>query len=249
MRKLLTILLLLCAIPAQAQGVRKALFVSDRDFDASDFTFCVTTGVNADPYGPPRQGTALIATSGSSTTVSAVTANTLPFALLGVGDIIHVTTAPGTTAMRRITAKASGDSITVDTAITIPAAGLGFTWRQVTCGTAATSGWIDVSAYSDVTITFKINQMNAASVDLVVQCENVNIDSAVTQVFPPSPTGSGVCETGNFTAAMSTQCAVNISSNTFDRCRFGVDVNTDDGDDLTTNAEDITANLSARVRN
>lgn len=247
-RLLIGLLLLFLPALASAQDMRKAAFVTDYDLDSASYIYCVTTGRDADPYGPPRQGQTAIETSGSSTTVTAVTAGTNPFALLAVGDVILVQTAPGTTATRYITAKASADSITVNTAVNLDIdGGYSFTWFQVTCGTAATSGWIDVAPYSIVTVTWQIDQMNAASIDVLAEGEVLGRGSGPVQFFPPSPTGTGVCETGNFTAVRT--CHIQISDSGFDRVRIGFRVNTDDGGDTGANAEDITAHLSVRKQN
>lgn len=78
----------------------------------------------------PRQGGGAIETSGSSTTVTAVVAGSLPFALLGVGDMIMIRGKDGVVSRRNITAKASGDSVTVNSAIDLTG-GFHFEWRDL----------------------------------------------------------------------------------------------------------------------
>jgi hypothetical protein len=89
----------------------------------------------------PRPGSGPhIETSSSSTTVTAVTGT--PFDAVAVGDEITAS-GPLGNFTRVIRAKASGASITVDSAVNLDVAnGYGWTYRALTCGNSNSSGWI-----------------------------------------------------------------------------------------------------------
>lgn len=247
--------LLLALLPAVAMAqsssapqVRKAILFSNYDLDATDPTYCVFTGVNGSPFGGALPGGAPVSTSGSSTTVAATTASTNPFANVAVGDILYVlSSGPQTTpVVRYVTARASADSITVDTAITLTAAS--FTFKRRTCGTAATSGWVDVSTCWDAKIAWRVAQQDTTGgISVTVRCKD-NDDSGVgTLVYPPTNTG-GVreCEDTGIFATTTTGCAVTIPEG-WDSCRLGLEIVTaDDGADTTSHAEQISANLRCR---
>lgn len=239
--------LLAAPLGAQIGPNQKAVFVTAYDIDTADPIYCVTTGQNGSPWASPRIGSGTggnnIKTSGSSTTVTEVTSGSLPFTLLAVGDQIFVN---GNT--RYITAKASGASITVNSALNIENSGSGypFTWNDVACGTAITDGWISVSDASEVTVKIQVDQLNATGgINAKIQCKDNNQDITVYQIYPdPNDTSTQECHTMVYTAVKA--CAY-IVPGTWDACRVSLDIVTaDDGDDLTTNAEDITATIHVR---
>lgn len=246
-RILLALLLVVTPIFAQVPANQKAVFVTAYDIDTADPIYCVTTGKDGSPWAPARIGSGTggnnIKTSGSSTTVTEVTTDSLPFALLGVGDQIFVN---GNT--RYITAKASGASITVNAAVNIENSGAGypFTWNDVACGTAITDGWIPVSNATEVTVKIQVDQLNVTDgINAKIQCKDNNQDITVYQIYPdPNDSSTQECHTMNFTAVKA--CAY-IVPGAWDACRVSLDIGTaDDGGDLTTNAEDITATIHVR---
>lgn len=237
----LALVALLALLPAFASaeltgGRVRVPMLSDYDLDATTYTYCVTTGQGGDPLAQGRLGQAKIETSGSSTTWTASTTGQKPFDRLAVGDEITVKDAsvPPEFITRRVTAKASGDSITVSSAADLGADGVMFTWRQRACGTTATSGWIPTEAQGESLFAIQIDQLNVTGgIDVSVECEVLSVGSDGTQVH-----------TENVTAAKN--ISVNIES-PYDRCRVGFKIGTaDDGDDLTTNAEDITVNYRSQ---
>jgi hypothetical protein len=98
-------------------------------------------------FDPPQTALGQAKTSGSSTTVTAVTGigNDTPFSVLGVGDEIYLN-GPSIAYVGTVTAKASGSSITVDTAVNLGTGGTGFMYRTLTCGYGDTFGWQRVYA-------------------------------------------------------------------------------------------------------
>jgi len=144
---------------SQAQGIESATFVATYDVASTSYIYCTTSAL--------KPGTANIETSGSSTTVTAVSGT--PFESLAVGDDIQVTLA-GVATRRRLTAKASAISVTVDSAINLDVDnGYGFQWNDVTCGTAATNGWIPVSGLRNKAVQINLDTINAASIEWKIQ--------------------------------------------------------------------------------
>lgn len=236
----LLVLLLLPGIVA-AQETKTAHYFAKYDLASGSYITCVTTGQNGDPWAEARPGTGTggnnIKTSGSSTTVTEVTSSSLPFALLAVGDQIFVN---GTT--RWITAKASGASITVNATINIENGGSGypFTWKQVTCGTAATNGWIDVSQWIYKKLSVHINTLASTSVDVKWECLDNTYDANPVNVYPGGLT-AGVCPGGtvasnacNYTAGgQNARTDVEIDA-PYSACRPMLKVNGDSAGDVIT---------------
>lgn len=236
-RALLTLCALLTGAPlfAQASQQAKAYFVSGYDLDATSYTYCVTTGKLGDPWGPARESKAQVETSGSSTTVTAVVADSLPFADLGVGDVLYFQTAPGTTALRYITAKASGDSITVSSAIDLSAgSGFNFTWRDVACGTTAADGWINVSGYDAKIVTYIENlSVDAGGMDFRWECRDHTDDTNIITVYPET---NYAAEDGAGPGGRAV-----VITEPWDQCRVGMKLTDDDNTDTGADIEIIHA--------
>lgn len=255
MRKLLFIPAVLLAANAYAQNVLTGTYVTNYDLDATSYTYCVTTGQNGGPFDPPIPGNGRLTTVGSSTTVTGVTDSADSFGPVSVGDVLYIATAPQTNVIRYVTARASADSITVNSAISLAAAGSAFSWMKVTCGTGASNGWINMSAYAGKKLSLEITQMVATGgVDFKFECRDNTAVSTVHQVYPGetdacgtnATLSSGICNVA--TATTGTWDLVFSPEEQWDACRVGVLIHTaDDGDDLTTNAEII--NIYAKVWN
>jgi len=260
MNRFTTALLLLLVAPTGAQEAaqRTAFYVGSYDVDSSTLISCVAADRLGDPW-KSIQGSSNIKTSGSSTTVTEATSGSLPFADLSVGDLLFINDTPGRPhSVRRVAAKASGASITIDNpdfgetaAIDIENSGNGrsFSWQKVTCGTAATDGWIYVKPYMFKSLSIYLEQMNATSIDFKWECRhrtpvgygpavNVYPGTLTADVCPGGTVSSGKCR---YTAASQDTLTDVVIDIPYDSCRPLFAVNTDDGDDLTTNAESVTA--------
>jgi hypothetical protein len=246
-RVLLALLLVVTPVFAQTGAQPKAVFVTAYELDATDPTYCVTTGKDGNPWNGAREGKGTggsnIKTSGSSTTVTEVATDSLPFTLLSVGDQIFVNGN-----VRYITAKASGASITVNAAVNIENSGAGypFQWNKRSCGTTAADGWMSVAGTTEITVKIQVDQVVVTGgVNVTIQCRDNTHDTVPFTIYPdPNDTSTEECHTLNFTAVAA--CAY-IVPGSWDSCRVGVEIGTaDDGDDLTTNAEDITATIHVR---
>jgi hypothetical protein len=143
-------------------GLIQKWFYQDYDLDATTYKY----GKLSDW----RQGYGGFATSGSSTTVTAVTASIGTFAPLAVGDKIRFLIA-GTWYERTVSAVASPDSITVSSAIETTGASAWY-YRSRSIGTAITSGLHSVANLVDVTLY--VNWVTKAADTIVMSIEGVN---------------------------------------------------------------------------
>lgn len=242
-RTLLLAMLLLAAAPVQATD----LVLRDYDLDSASFIYPVlctpTVGavVNQCP-GPGYSDSRKITTAGAaSTTVTSVGSNGA-FGLAAVGDVILIspdgadTTVP---TLRRITAKASADSITVDANADIATAGAPFRLWSLTVGTgAADDGWFRYPTAGNINIVIDVSQMNAASVDYHVQCRHTHNGGYSTPVYLAGTAATPI----SLTAAAGHRVA--IIDEAWDSCRVGLRVTTDDGGDTGANAEKVSISIA-----
>lgn len=153
-----------------------------------------------------------ITTSGSSTTTTALTANQLPFTLAEVGDLIEaqaVSSAAGVAtrdrAIRVITAKASGDSVTVNSAWTLPTAGVSYRLIKPNCSTITNATpWIEVSQNTNTTLNFNITA-NTATGGISFRVEGLfsdysDVNPIVTNLWPGVVAADAKCPYGTFDA-------------------------------------------------
>jgi len=226
---------LLCGaapLRAQAVGVGPAFtLASSYDLDSASLIYCNTTGVNNLVNGSARPGVNRVKTVGSSTTITSFDNAYDSFLVISVGDILYFNqqvgagTADvyGTPAARVVT---SDDSITVSAAIDL-SNGATYNWRKLVCGTADTSGAFPVDDWRTTTIQIILSQENSASTDYQVERRNRGPASAWSIITGPTN------DTSTFNDIFATDLP-------FGECRVGAKVNTDDGDDLTTNTERLT---------
>jgi hypothetical protein len=199
--------------PVMAQVEDRSVLV-DYDLDATSYTYCL--------HGNEQAGPASVQTSGSSTTVTAVTGT--PFANLGVGDVMSWT-INSLPSYRIVSAKASSISLTVNSAITLT--GDAFRYRPLACGTGSGDGWFNTGdGYNVKTITIFIPQMDATGgVTASIECRNAGVQSQL--------------ETVNYAAATTNGDARRVDA-ACEQMRVGFKIVTaDDGADTTTHAEKV----------
>lgn len=242
---LLLVLLVLAPVllPAQEVQLQHVIGVLKYELDSTSVIFCRSSG-----FVP---GANFVETSGSSTTVTAVTGT--PFDPLAVGDFIYVAQIE---ARRRVTAKASGASITVDSAVNLDRdSGYPFQYLAFTCGTTAEDGWMHIGQFGrEATVVVEINQMNATSIDVRWEARSDVPESKAVQIYPASSGSSDKCGSGthasgycNFTAAADPGSRVAIVvGEPWYQVRVGFKVNTDDGGDTGANAEQINVYVIGR---
>lgn len=261
-KRFLVLLLLLIQLPlvvkpVTADPVKQAAFFYKFPLDATTMTYCVVLGRGDSPFATGRLNDFKIKTVGSTTTVTEDTASTNPFTDLAVGDLIQVDRTDGTTDVRVILARASAASVTVDSVVDWTG-GFKFSWFKQKCGTAATDGWVDVSGYSDKTITFSLEQVNVTGgIDVRWECKGDSTagTTALPVILYPGETdgcgggtlSSGVC---NFTTAGITSRTSVVSFEPWGACRLGVLIHTsDDGGDTGANEEQINGWIMLSRRN
>jgi hypothetical protein len=224
--------------PARADEAYTRPVTAKYDLDSTTETFCALNTREID--GPGR-----ITTSGSSTTVTAV-GSAEPFTDVAVNDQLVITGVIGQ-HVRTVVARASATSITVDAAVDLSATGgYAFQYRVLSCGTGATDGWFGVSSLSATTVTIDITQIVATGgIDVRIQCASGSNVAAARQVYPLlTPPAAGPTYL-NFPTATASGVAVEITGS-WSRCRVGMKIGSaDDGDDATTNREQVTIQLDA----
>lgn len=174
-------------------------------------------------------------TSGSSTTVSAVTAGDNPFAGFGAGYELHVD-RDGTHDVVYFTPDGGGDldTGTVDTAVnwqTGPQGSTGrhFRYRHFLSGTTAADGWVECRRFKGIKIQMTVHSFNAASVTFSIEGRNK---------FPQ--TGPTVITTTQFTATGSDFVDLQPLDAPWDEFRVGVIVAGDTGANSVSAAATLT---------
>lgn len=251
MRKFIAVLaLILWGGTVQAQELKSANYMFKYDLDSTTMTFCRLEGTKGDPFGPGNVGLAPINISSANGNVAATTAGTNPFLGLAAKDVINVVYKDGTTDTKVIITFTDNDTIVVDSAFTTTVTAQSFNWYKTRCGTTDADGWIDVSAYAYKAITFEIEQVNVTGgLDVRWDCKDPDIGGNPVQVFPSCTVGA--CNTvQNYSGVAGitsrTKLVINEPSGS---CRIGVAIHTgDDGNDLTTNTEQLTAILTVQLQ-
>lgn len=229
--------ILLPASAAQADNVVAVPLVAGYDLDATSLTYCNSVGEGGLVLAPPRRMPDKVKTSGSSTTVTSNTASSGAFEFVAVGDLLwfprteSVPIAAGSAVgvWRYVTARASADSITVDTAVDL-SSGYGFGLRVVSCGTAATSGVVPVEGFDSLNFVGQIDQISVTGgITYQVECRADGPAAAWVTVIGPT----------NKTA---TWAGGNVAYEPWAACRIGWKIGSaDDGSDTGADAEKIAA--------
>jgi hypothetical protein len=248
-KRILTLFLALglVGVSASADDTVARPILLKYDLDSATAIYCsIVSGA------VPVQGTGRIKTTGSSATVNEFTASSGPFAPVAAGDVLAVQAAPSTTDLRFITAKASSAQLTVNPAVDWSASATGYSWSYYhqTCGTASTSGWFDVSGLEDAGITVEVQQMDATAVLFRIECRKQYAGAQGQTVYPGDSSDCGpdaTLSTGycSFAGVGAQTVYVKESEG---QCRVALKIDTDDGADTTTHAEQITIGLVGRIR-
>ena len=233
----LAFLSLLCASPVFAQeGVHKsANFSYKYDVASTTLTYCKTAGLNGDPYGTAYKGPGTVETSADVVTITTVDASGA-FALVSVGDIIYVN---GLT--RVIITNADDDTITVDTSLDLTA---GYIWsyKNMSCGTGITDGWISTAGYSTVQLGLQYDAGDLTILSATWECIGGATGASRQRIYPgvASDCGDGtlngaVCEFTTVGDALTYK----LTDNVFSACRIGVAYVTADG----ATVDEVTATI------
>lgn len=123
-------------------------------------------------YGPYQPARKFITTNGSSTTVTGLAAADDALDEVDVGDIISVKNTSDAYVERVLTAKASADSCTVDSAVTISSdgtTGKPYQFRKWFSGTTTSDGWLAIDHLESPTVSFWITTLNATSITVTIE--------------------------------------------------------------------------------
>jgi hypothetical protein len=187
-----------------------------------------------------------ITTSGSASTTVTAVSNNLAFTTVSVGDLLLLQLADQRGALqqyeRKVTAKASANSITVNAAINIPAAGVTFRFKKLFFSTnPADRMWVPVKAITQATYTYRVDaNANTGGVTYLVECAPVGEGPAwPTRTWVQVWTGNTA--SGATLAPSLFAADLGHTGTPFEYCRFGVWFGT--GDDADAAAEDISLNL------
>lgn len=241
-------LVLLLALPAAAQQNPLGYFYLRHDVDATAITYCRSEGQNGSVFEDAMRVDDQVDNTASSTTVDLAATGGTPFTSMGVGDVIFIHgVAPGQIDPRGILTYTDAANIVVDEAIDLSAANYNISWRNHVCGTAVTSGWVSMAGLSEVSIGIMLKQYVGDGNGLDVRVEGtIETPDGTTNLIQlwPDKTVAASASVQNFTAAgIATNLIVNITA-PVQKVRVGAFHNTaDDGNDLTTNAEQLTVVL------
>jgi hypothetical protein len=193
---------------------------------------------SVDPFGyfdvPVR-----VTTSGSpSTTLAAVTASSAPFANVSVGDLI-VLQLGGTEVTRKVTAKASNDSLTLSDKASVPAVGQAFRVKKFYFSTnPADLVYIPVHGFRTALIDWSVDaNANTGGVVMLLQCTQERVEfPAARWVDVKTTTVASAATQAN------TSESIDLSLLPYSYCRIGFKFGT--GDDADAAAEDINASFT-----
>lgn len=181
-----------------------------------------------------------ISTSGSlSTTVAAVDTDEDPFALLSAGDLLIVQ-IDGNTYERKVTAKASADSITVSSpGLNIPTAGITFRWKKAYFSTNPQQLLaVPVHGYRTAMFDWSVDaNANTGGVVTLLECtaERIELPTARWVQLDTTTVASGGTQ-------VNTSESINLELLPYVYCRFGLRFGT--GDDADAAPEDINLAVS-----
>lgn len=185
-----------------------------------------TTDAVFGKFGPDRGGRKPAKTSGSSTTVTKVTAGDTPFEGLQVGGELSVN-RDGTWDVVYVTTFTDNENIVVDTAVNWAdgprgetGVGRHFHWRPFLSGQADTDGWVNVRQFESAYIAYSVPTFNATSLTLSFEGRVKGPQMAPITILTISVTG--------ITPALNGEGIVTIPEGV-DEVRMGALVNTDTG--------------------
>ena len=233
--------LLLISLGAKADEQRAGNFTYKYDVASATMTYCTLRGRAQSPWLEPIQSNVPIETSGSSTTVTAVTAGTNPFSAIAVGDVLIVY-HDNTTDVRLVVAKTDADEVTVDVAVDW-SAGYPFSWLQTTCGTTSTDGWLNVEGFEVVQMTVQYEAGDLDTLDVAWFCKEKGLGANAIRVYPGP---SSDCGDGSLSGTVCTFAStgqgltVRVPHNAFSQCRVGLKYGSSDGG----TREQVTTTLS-----
>ena len=183
--------------------------------------------MGVDPFGSYAISLPITTSAALSTTVTSVSTNGA-FTNVAVGDLLLIS-MKGRTYERKVTARASANSITVNQAINIPAAGVTFALKRFWFSpNPAHEMFIPVGGFDTLTVNWSVDaNANTGGVVTLLQCTDSK--------QPDFPTTPWVQINTTTVASAGTQSptteSINLDLLPYQFCRFGMRFGTgDDGD-------------------
>lgn len=247
MKRLIVALLLLIAAPVLAQQNPQQYMMVRYDLDATTLTFCRSNGKGG-PSGAPLDGVARVTNAASSTTITGSDTSLDVFAAIEAGDTIYIHDgATGTTYTRGVLSKTDADNVVVDEAVNLGGNSYGWTWRDQTCGTTATDGWVNASGLENLSVGIFFTNIsddgNGIDARLEATIQTPDGSTNLVQVWPDKTVAAAASVQNFTTEGITSNLFVNIT-NPIDSLRVGMKINTaDDGSDVAGDAEQITVIL------
>lgn len=247
-KSMIALVLAALTVPALAQQNPQGYFMARYDLDATSITYCRSNGQGGSPYGAPLAGVARVTNSASSTTVTGSDLTLDVFAAVEAGDVIYIHDgSTSTTYTRGVLSKTDADNVVVDEAVNLGGNNFSWTYRDQTCGTAVTSGWVSAAGMDNLSVGIFFTNISDDGNGIDVRIEGT-IQSAdgttnLVQVWPSKDVAAAASVQNFTTEGITSNLFVNITS-PLDSLRIGMFFNTaDDGTDTTTDAEQITVIL------
>lgn len=130
-----------------------------------------------DLFGSFGNGACLVKNGAATTDITAVSATTTAcFQNVVVGDML-IFNVSGEMVARTVATRADADTITVNTGVTLPTAGLGFRYKKRYFSTDPQDGFIPVSGFESVTFVVQVDvNANTGGVISSIECATFNVD-------------------------------------------------------------------------
>lgn len=198
----------------------------------------IGTSRGVDVHGLYEVAKKITTAGAASTTLDGVVGADDPFALVSVGDIL-VLNISGFMYERAVMTRASADQITIDQAVTIPAAGVTFKYKKLFFSTNPLHDMsFSVNGYRSINLVWSVDaNANTGGVVTSFQCtyEAATLPTATWVVIDTTTVGSGGTQA-------PTSEPIDLVATPYNRCRFGLKFGT--GDDGDVAAEDINAGFT-----
>jgi hypothetical protein len=243
MKRYLAVLVVLAAlvspVHAQQDPTTYLPLLSDYDLDATDPTYCVTTGVGGFASGKARPGFGKIKTDNgglATDTLVSFTTGSGAFTGVSVGDELIInggrTSAAGSDVVLAYVSSVTDENEVVigpSDLLLEDANGHAYQWRKRACGTGATAGAFQTKGWSAMTVQYGISQINSTTgITVYIECRAYGTHALWVQQHSATRTAVGEWQ--------------HVISAPQDECRVGFEhASTDDGGDLTTNMEKVSA--------
>ncbi len=172
----------------------------------------------------------------TTTTLIATTLLTAPFRDVVVGDLLYLP-VKGAAQIRRVSAKADNDNVTVNSAIALDTAGVTFSFARFYISSDPVDGWLPVSGWDAGAFVFVVDaNADVGGVVSTVECT----------LWPGGPFGftqvdTDTIATGTTGSAVS---SIDFRLAPYRFCRFGMKFGTNDDADAAN--ENISVGLGLR---